>query len=150
MKYTVQLTALTTAILIAGVTMADARRVEGAERAVFETLDIDGNGEVTQAEMATVRKARFDEMDTDNNGALTKAELAVRSEKRAERAIKHLDANGDGQLTFAEMESRSRRDRLFDRADSDNSGTVSKAEFEAVAKKMRGRFKARNERGTDG
>lgn len=131
----------------------DARGGHG-ERASFETLDADGNGEVTQAEMEAYRAERFSAADTDQDGALSKEELSARMSERAndraarwvERMMERMDANDDGKLSQDELASRGGRkagDR-FERLDADGSGGVSKEEFETAMKKHRGhggRFK---------
>lgn len=44
----------------------------------FDTLDVDGNGVISQSEAAadTDLSAAFTELDTDGNGELSKAEFA--------------------------------------------------------------------------
>lgn len=116
----------------------------------FETLDTDGNGEVTKAEMAAAADARFAESDTDGDGFLTKEEISEKAGKRAEkrmnRMFEHRDADKDGKLSMAELRpDQERMDKRFSRVDADNSGGISKAEFEAAKKDRKGRRKPASE-----
>ena len=75
-----------------------------------------------------------------SNGPVSVAELQQRSAER----FKRLDANGDGSVTKAEMESGrgqwaakrgehgGHRGDLFGRADTDHNGVVTRAEFDAA------------------
>lgn len=109
----------------------------------FATLDTDGNGELTLAEMQAHGAARFEDADTNGDGLLSKAELEARGSERAQqraaRMIKRLDANEDGQLSMEELTERRDPSRMFGRIDSDDSGTITQAEFDAARDKMRNR-----------
>lgn len=101
----------------------------------FETLDSDGNGEVTKAEMQAQAAARFSGADTDGDGKLSTEELTAASQARiSERVAQMLgrfDEDGDGALSMAEMpKPRRNLDRMFDVIDADDSGAISKAEFD--------------------
>ncbi len=139
MSHGLRLAALSAAMLMGAVSVADAR--SDADRPGFEALDSNGDGQLTKAEMDAHRAARFSRIDTDGDGLLSQAELeasgAERAERRARRIISHLDKDGDGKLSETEMRAGGRGDgRLFERADTNNDGTVSKAEFDAVSAKL--------------
>ena len=117
----------------------------GGQRASFEQLDQDGNGEVTQAEMAAQAAARFAEADSNGDGLLTKEEISAkageRAQKRLDRMFERRDANGDGALNLEEMTPDAERVAArFKKIDADGSGGISKEEFEA----MKGRFGKRS------
>lgn len=129
----------------------DADR-QGPPRMVFAELDADSNGTLTLEEMQAAGSNRFETADTDGNGSLSRDELLVQGEARAEQRVDRLleraDADGDGELTQAEMEEardgrrgEGRRggrgpnaEHLFERMDADSDGSVTQAEFDdAVA-----------------
>lgn len=140
------LLALSLAIALVPLTV-DAKGGQPA-RATFETLDADGNGEVTQAEIEAHRSSRFSEADTNGDGVLSQEELVARANNAADERmnrrihgmIERLDANGDGQLGLDEMQARAQRNgsSQFDRLDADGSGGVTREEFEAATAKHRG------------
>lgn len=101
----------------------------------FETLDADGNGEVTKAEMEAHKAARFSASDSNSDGKLSAEELVAQAQKhaakRVEKMISHLDSDGDGMLSAEEMANRGgRHGDMFKRIDQDGNGSISKDEFE--------------------
>jgi Ca2+-binding EF-hand superfamily protein len=137
---------------------AQATEAQGPTRLIFSDFDADANGEVTLEELRAAGANRFAEADTDGSGALSRDELLARSQARTEtrvdRLLERADADGNGELTAEELETareqgprhgrgpglRGQRrgpdaERMFERMDVDNSGTVSEAEFnDAVAR----------------
>lgn len=112
----------------------------------FETLDTDGNGEVTKAELQAFGQARFARADADGDGRLTREELIAARQKQAEDRvtdmIERFDEDGDGALSLAELPKPRKRgggDRIFDMMDSDDSGGVSREEFEEARAWMKER-----------
>lgn len=120
----------------------------------FETLDADGDGEVTAEDFEMARAARFGEIDADGDGSVSEAEFVAHAARtaseRAARMFERLDADGDGVLSRDVME-RGRRGgmaaRLIERFDSDGSGGLSEAEFDVAAAEMRERHGGRRGRG---
>ncbi|GIT90677.1 hypothetical protein JANAI62_11320 [Jannaschia pagri] len=128
-------------------TVVEARGGPESARPTFEQIDANGDGAVTPDEvrihMRTRGAERFAQIDTDGNGALSRAELAARAESRADRMLARLDTNTDGEISREELEAhrkdrggrrggRGGPDRLFERADADNNGSLSKAEWDAM------------------
>ncbi|WP_323007473.1 calcium-binding protein [Pseudorhodobacter sp.] len=112
---------------------------------VFEDMDADSDGKVTQAEIAAFNAAKIAAMDTDKDGNLSEAELiagqeqrrAERKAKMAKRMIEMRDANKDGVLSLDEMAPPADRGiEMFKRADADGDGAISKAEADAMKDKM--------------
>lgn len=131
------------------VTALPSFAADGGSRAPisFEALDVDGNGEITQAEMSQYRMARLAEADTNGDGMLSIAEIeargAERAKTRAERMMQRLDADNDGLLSSEELSTQSGRARMFDRIDADGSGSVSKEEFDSAQARMKERRASR-------
>jgi hypothetical protein len=104
----------------------------------FAQLDTDGDGKVSESELAAIRDARraerFDRLDTNGDGSLSRAEMDAAHQKRAEGRGKRgawatdgkmharLDANGDGEITKADIEARAFKH--FERMDSNGDGTI--------------------------
>ena len=143
-----------TIMLIAAVTAGfsvqavSAEEGSGPHRMEFSTLDVDGDGALTMAELEAAGAARFEAADADGDGALSveellahrEAEASARAERRAARMLERLDENGDGLLQIEELaEMRPPLDRMFERVDTDEDGTISQAEFEAAQERMGGR-----------
>lgn len=160
---TLKITLLIAAMASAGLmTTAEAKGgPRGGERASFEDLDANADGEVSLAEIQAHGAARFAEADADGDGALSAEEMLAqadaRREGRIERMIERLDENGDGLLQQAELEAARQGRRgpdpaaMFERLDADESGGISQEEFE-TAREARGGGRhggPRGERGGD-
>ncbi|NNE88884.1 MAG: calcium-binding protein [Silicimonas sp.] len=116
---------------------------EVRERPTFESMDIDGDGEITTADLEAMRNERFASLDTDGDGSISEAEFVAKAqadaEERASAMFARLDADGDGMLSEDVLQSRSRGGnpgRMISRFDTDNSGGVSAEEFEAGMEKF--------------
>ena len=123
---------------------ASAARSLAGEHPAFEAIDTDGNGEITPEELAALADQRFAAADADGDGLLTAEEMKAaalqRIDDRVARMIARMDQNGDGALSADEMTHRRDPARMFNRIDSDDSGTISKAEFDAAREKMQARM----------
>lgn len=127
----------------AGVTVAQAERGGDRPTMDFETLDVDGNGEIDESDLATLRQQRFDEMDADGDGSISEAEFVAAAQsdaaERAARMFARMDADGDGALPRDALEQRMGRgfsERMISRADTDGSGGISAEEFEEISSRM--------------
>ncbi|MGB0634259.1 MAG: EF-hand domain-containing protein [Paracoccaceae bacterium] len=114
----------------------------------FEDFDIDKDGKVSKEEIRERRGVAVQLMDLNGDAKLSAGELMQQHTKRAEfsvnRMIKKLDSNGDGSLSFAELENsqlvgtlRKRFGKRFDRLDKDDDGYISRDEALRVKKNMR-------------
>lgn len=134
---------LAAAVISAGAGVAYAQD-RGGERPTFETLDVDGSGEITSEDIAAYRANRFAEVDTDGNGTISEAEFmaaaAARAGERAAEMFARMDVDGDGELSqdalSGRIGGRGFSERMINRVDTDNSGGVSAEEFEAAQSRM--------------
>ncbi|WP_373635275.1 EF-hand domain-containing protein [Yoonia sp. SS1-5] len=132
MKKTAMMTMFVLALSgVAGAASAD-------DRPDFATLDSNGDGALSLAEIQARGQMRFDEADSNADGALSAEELAAASARnateRSARMLERLDANGDGLLQRDEMQPRGgdRAAKMFERVDADGDGQLSEAEFDAA------------------
>ena len=110
----------------------------------FEDFDIDKDGKVSKEEIRERRGVAVQSMDLNGDAKLSAGELMQQHTKRAEfsvnQMIKKLDSNGDGSLSFAELENSQRVGtlrKLFDRLDKDDDGYISRDEALRVKKNIR-------------
>ncbi len=112
----------------------------------FETLDADGDGKVTKAEVQTFRANMVAGADANGDGLLNLEELTAQEAKmiqamaadHASRRLEAQDADGDGQLSAEELLTppMPRAAAVFDRLDADADGAVSQEEFAAIGEVM--------------
>lgn len=111
---------------------------------LFDTVDADKDGKITQAEIDAFKVARFAEADTDKDGKLSPAEMVAMREKaeaarkleRATKMVARMDRDGDGLVSADEMAQGPKMPSMIERLDTDGDGAVSKAEAEAAREKM--------------
>jgi len=106
------------------------------EKPTFEQLDANGDGALTQDELAARGQARFAEADQNGDGVLSADELNARAQERMARRtakmIERFDTDGDGGLSAEEMPRRHGAINLLEKADTDGNGSISKAEFDTA------------------
>lgn len=126
----------------------DGRGRAGILEEVFDEIDTNADGAVTEAELAAHHDAEFATADTNADGNLTAEEIAARhlakaaekADERAVRMIENRDSDGNGVLSIAEV-GEGPAQRHFSRLDADGNGAISKAEVETMVKKMKHRRK---------
>lgn len=121
-----------------------------AER-MLERLDANKDGKLSQDEMLTQASQTFERFDADKNGEVTKAEIdakrgAFRDARKAFREIKSNDDEARQAARTAMRDARIDRmgSRMFERADADKNGKLTKSEMETAAAAM---FKQRDTNG---
>ena len=110
--------------------------------ALFTQLDVDGNGVLTQEELAKAGQLRFAKADSDKDGFLSKAEvrnqmlrsLQKRIAGKSAKMVERRDIDKDGKLSLEEMQATSgkRGTKIFARLDKNDDGAVSAEEFEKM------------------
>jgi Ca2+-binding EF-hand superfamily protein len=89
------------------------------ERFAFEAADTDGDGLVSEAELARDAAAGFSGLDRDGSGTLTPEELGPHDPVMFAR----VDANGDGVLSFSEIMDH--KIRAFEQGDANGDDGLS-------------------------
>jgi Ca2+-binding EF-hand superfamily protein len=90
-----------------------------SERLAFDAADTDGDGLVSEAELARDAAAGFSGLDVDRSGTLTPEELGPHDPGMFAR----VDANGDGVLSFSEVMAH--KIRAFEQGDANGDGGLS-------------------------
>lgn len=152
-------TTLLIAAIAAGTTLAataQAREGHGPrmEMPAFEELDANADGAVTVEEITAAMQARgaarFVETDTNGDGGLSAEEMIARADEdrqdrvadRVAERIEKADTNGDGLLQAEEIaaQAQERRgpgpERMFNRFDADENGSLSAEEFAQAQERM--------------
>ncbi|MCM8730216.1 EF-hand domain-containing protein [Hephaestia sp. GCM10023244] len=120
---------------------------------MMASIDTDGSGTISRAEMLAAAEARFARQDVNGDGQLSAAEMRGAKMHRGRRGhrgagrghgdmIKRLDTNGDGVVTRAEAEAAgaARAAKQFDRIDLNKDGRVDQAEITAARTQMKARW----------
>ena len=90
MKSTLLIAAMAAGLTLTAMDASAAGRGQQHDAPDFATLDTDGSGTVTVAEIEAAGQARFDAIDTDGNGALSLEEMmAARDGDATRRASEH-------------------------------------------------------------
>ena len=110
---------------------------------MFDSIDADKDGKVTEAELAAERAAKFTAADTNSDGKLDAAEISAQQlarmtetlAARSAKMIERMDNNGDGSLSAEEL-GESPMEERFARIDTDDDGAISQAEAKAAGDRM--------------
>lgn len=101
----------------------------------FVLMDSDADGELTPKELSEgARTLIFQRMDVDADGFVSEAEFLEVSAGmgHAGKGVRRMDADGNGRVAAAEMSQQ--LDKLFNRLDKDEDGIVNAEELDRVRK----------------
>ena len=129
------------------------QEMEAGTQRLFDRLDANKDGEITREEAETgaaaIRKeeltAHFRELDADKDGRLTADESKI-----PQRFFDRLDTNHDHALSLEEFLAMPdfgdhRRDFMFEHADQNHDGKVTRAEAQQAAKERFDRLDANHD-----
>ena len=123
--------------LAAGIAMADSHGKRGGK--MFDKLDANSDGKITQEEVAAAKEVRFAKVDADGDGFVTQEEMTAhmmaRHEERMKKMFERQDGDGDGKLAVSEFGGHG--EKMFEMMDADGDGAVTKEEAKAAREKMR-------------
>ncbi|MEM9705090.1 MAG: histidine kinase [Pseudomonadota bacterium] len=106
----------------AGYSLAEGPERRGA--GMFERLDENKDGFLSEAELTAARRTLLEEADTNGDGMLSPEELRAHREER--RAARNPDKNEDGVVSFEEFQAAS--EERFERLDANGDGVLDEDE----------------------
>lgn len=120
----------------------DPAKKEKRINRMIKRADINGDGKVSQSEMARGVAVTFAALDTNKNGALETNEIAnAKTTMKAHR--KQARAAGEGRLHYVKFPAKKITKR-FDKIDANGDGVLSESELTQVSERM---FKRRDKDG---
>jgi hypothetical protein len=142
MRYSPYLTA--SLLLIAAFGASAGSLAANSNAVLLEQIDgADSNkdGYISKAELIAFRGKNFGRLDRDANGVLTRSDIPAMAKRfnpnvDFDRLIKQFDGNGDGKVSRSEFVDGPTT--IFDAADTNKDGLLSKAERNAAVKAAKG------------
>jgi Ca2+-binding EF-hand superfamily protein len=107
---------------------------------IFDSADTNGDGIITREEFLSARERAFARLDRNGDGYIDKSDMSGRlagrqkAQERLAEMVAQFDKDGDGRLSKAEFVNGPTP--LFDLADSDHNGELSKEEVAAAKQRM--------------
>ena len=103
---------------------------------IFDSADTDGDGVITREEFHAARERAFTRFDRNDDGYIDEDDAPSRlgarhaAKDRLAQLVAQLDKDGDGRISRAEFVDGPTP--LFDRADTDHNGELSREEVAAM------------------
>jgi Ca2+-binding EF-hand superfamily protein len=107
---------------------------------IFDSADTNGDGVITREEFHAARERAFTRLDRNGDGYIDKDDAPSRpgerhaAKDRLAQLVAQLDKDGDGRISQAEFVDGPTP--LFDRADTDHNGELSREEVAAIRDKI--------------
>lgn len=109
---------------------------------MIKRADINGDGKISQSELARGLAVTFAALDTNKDGALSTDEVSnAKASMKAHR--KQARAAGEGRIHFVKFPAK-RMSKRFDKIDANGDGKLSESELARVSERM---FKRRDKDG---
>ena len=108
---------------------------------IFDSADTNGDGVITRDEFHAARERLFVRLDRNGDGFIDKDDMSGRlvgrrkAQERLATLVTQLDKDGDGRVSKSEFVDGPAP--LFDRADTDHNGELSRDEVAAMKQKIR-------------
>jgi hypothetical protein len=120
--------ALGLAVALAFACPAHAQATSSAKPSLFQRLDANHDGKVTQDEYKAYRDTIWKKYDAKGTGSVSKKTYVAGGRDRT-AAFARLDTNNDGVLQKSEFDAETQQ--LFDKRDRNHDGTLTADEFRA-------------------
>jgi hypothetical protein len=126
--------ALNSGCMMAARAVAQQRQPDPSR--IFDSADTNGDGVITRAEYHAARERMFVRLDRNGDGYIDKDDMSGRlagrqkAQERLAQLVTQLDKDGDGRVSKAEFVDGPTP--LFDGADTDHNGELSKDEVAAI------------------
>ena len=107
---------------------------------IFDSADTNGDGVITREEFHAARERLFARLDRNGDGFIDKDDMSGRlarrqkAQERLAELVTQLDKDGDGRVSRSEFVDGPTP--LFDRADTDRNGELSRDEVAAAKQKL--------------
>jgi Ca2+-binding EF-hand superfamily protein len=107
---------------------------------IFDSADTNGDGVITREEFHAARQGLFARLDRNGDGFIDKDDMSGRlarrqkAQERLAELVTQLDKDGDGRVSRSEFVDGPTP--LFDRADTDRNGELSRDEVAAAKQKL--------------
>lgn len=129
---------LNTGCMMAARAVAQQRQPDPSR--IFDSADTNGDGVITREEFHAARERLFARLDRNGDGFIDKDDMSGRlvgrqkTQERLAALVTQLDTDGDGRVSKSEFVDGPTL--LFDRADTDHNGELSRDEVAAVKQKL--------------
>lgn len=118
--------------------------MRGGEGMMFQELDTNKDGVISQQEFEAKAAAKLKGADTSKDGfvnfdeyrAFALKEIEQRHQEMMKRRFERMDANKDGKISAEEMKAAS--DKMFTKMDMNKDGKIDKVDHEEMKKRMGG------------